>query len=43
MNNTVTDAITRSVHDKFNCVTVNFARTQHGIFILGRYIHSIFA
>ena len=27
----VYDAITRSVHNKFNCITVFFDRTQHGI------------
>ena len=24
--------ITRSVQDKFNCITVNYDRTQHGIY-----------
>ena len=28
----VLDAITRSVHGKFNCITVNFDRAQHGIY-----------
>ena len=27
------DAITRSVQGKFNCISVNFDRTQHGIHI----------
>ena len=27
---------TRSVHRKFNCITVNFYRTQHGIYVIDR-------
>ena len=28
------DEITRSVHGKLNCVTVNFDKTQHGIHVI---------
>ena len=31
-NRVVRDAITRSVNDKFNCITVNFDRTWNGIY-----------
>ena len=30
---TQNNAITRSEHGKFNCITVNFDKTQHGIYV----------
>ena len=29
------------MHDKFNCITVSFDRTQHGIYLLHNLIISI--
>ena len=31
------------MHDKFNCFTVNFERTQHGIYMIQNFIISIHA
>ena len=33
-----TTAITRRVYCKFNCVAVNFDRTQHGIYLIQNFI-----
>ena len=35
------DIITRRVHCKFNCITVNFDMTQHGIYMIQNFIMSI--
>ena len=34
------DAIKRSVHGKFNGISVNFDRTQHGIYLIKNLILS---
>ena len=34
----VLDAITISVHNKFNWITINFDRTQHGISSIQNFI-----
>ena len=33
--------MTRSVHCRFNCITVNFDKTQHGIYTIQNFIISL--
>ena len=33
--------MTRSVHDRFNCIFVNFDRTQHSVYMIHNFIKSI--